>query len=79
MTPNEVKRCRKTLGLSCKGLARLLRLADNGERTVRRWENGDVDITGPASLVLDILCNDLDPLDPLSVDYSRPYGPFNAL
>ena len=63
MTPAEVKRCRQTLGLSQRGLARLLRLSeDNGDRIIRRWEAGEVEITGPASLVLDMLCNDVDPV-----------------
>lgn len=63
MTPSEVRRCRQTLGLSQRGLARLLRLSeDNGDRIIRRWEAGEVEITGPASLVLDILANDHDPI-----------------
>ena len=63
MSPLELKRCRKTLGLSQSGLARLLRLSeDNGDRTVRRWEAGEIEVTGPVSLVLDILTNDYDPI-----------------
>jgi DNA (cytosine-5)-methyltransferase 1 len=55
MKPSEIKVARKRLGLSQQGLAEALRLGPNGERTVRRWEAGDVQITGPASLALELL------------------------
>jgi DNA (cytosine-5)-methyltransferase 1 len=53
--PAEIKEARRSLGLSQTGLAEALRLGPNGERTVRRWESGDVPITGPASLALELL------------------------
>jgi DNA (cytosine-5)-methyltransferase 1 len=55
MTPAEVKDSRHRLGLSQSGLAEVLRLGPNGERTVRRWEQGDIPITGPASLAIELL------------------------
>lgn len=53
MTPSEVQSIRKRAGLSQSGLAALLRIAD--VRTVRRWETGDVPVSGPASVVLEML------------------------
>lgn len=55
MKPVAVTAARKALGLSQQGLAEALRLGPNGERTIRRWEQGDVPITGPASLALEML------------------------
>jgi DNA (cytosine-5)-methyltransferase 1 len=55
MTPTDIKQARKRLGLSQAELAGALRLGPNGERTVRRWEKGEVPITGPASLALEFL------------------------
>jgi DNA (cytosine-5)-methyltransferase 1 len=57
MTPTEIKTARQRLGLSQVGLAETLRLGPNGERTVRRWEQGDVPVTGPASLAIELLLN----------------------
>jgi DNA-binding transcriptional regulator YiaG len=53
MTPTELKSIRKRAGLSQSGLAALLRISD--ERTVRRWETGDIPVSGPASIVLELL------------------------
>lgn len=53
MTPATIKTIRQRAGLSQSGLAALLRLSDL--RTIRRWEKGDVPISGPASIVLEML------------------------
>jgi DNA-binding transcriptional regulator YiaG len=53
MTPAEVQSIRKRAGLSQSDLAALLRVSDL--RTVRRWESGDVPISGPASIILEML------------------------
>jgi len=53
MTPSEIQAIRKRAGLSQSGLACLLRITD--ERTVRRWERGDVPVSGPASILLEML------------------------
>lgn len=55
MTPAEIRTARKALGLSQTGLAEALRLGPNGERTIRRWEQGDVPITGPATVAIECL------------------------
>lgn len=55
MTPAEIRAARKILGLSQSGLAEALRLGPNGERTIRRWEQGDIAVTGPASVAIELL------------------------
>lgn len=53
MTPAETKAIRKRYGLSVEGLAALLRVSSR--RTVMRWESGEVPISGPASIVLELM------------------------
>lgn len=53
MTPEHFKRIRQRLGLSQAGLAAYLRISDS--RTVRRWEAGDYPISGPASIIMEML------------------------
>ncbi len=53
MTPTEVKAIRTAAGLTQTELARLLRISDI--RTIRRWEQGDVPVSGPASIILELL------------------------
>lgn len=55
VTPDEIKDARKRLGLSQSGLAEVLRLGSNGERTIRRWEQGEVPVTGPATVAIECL------------------------
>ena len=55
MQPDALKEARKRLGLTQRGLAEALRLGPNGERTVRRWEQGDVPVTGPASVAVELM------------------------
>jgi DNA-binding transcriptional regulator YiaG len=55
MTPDDVKIARRTLGLSQSGLAALLRMGKNGERQIRRWEDGETPISGPASVAIEAL------------------------
>lgn len=53
MKPETVKAIRTRHGLTLDGLARLLRIRD--KRTVQRWQDGDVPVSGPASIVLEML------------------------
>jgi DNA-binding transcriptional regulator YiaG len=53
MTPARIRTIRQQAGLSQTGLAALLRIADL--RTIRRWEKGEIPISGPASIVLELL------------------------
>lgn len=45
---------RQRLGLSADGLASKLRLGTTGSRTVRRWEAGEVPISGPAQVAIEL-------------------------
>lgn len=53
MKPTEIKAIRKRYGLSVEGLAALLRIAS--KRTVMRWESGEVPVSGPASIILELM------------------------
>jgi len=53
MTPAQIITIRKRAGLSQSGLAALLRITD--QRTIRRWEKGDIPVSGPASIILEML------------------------
>lgn len=53
MTPTELQAIRKRAGLTQSGLARFLRLAD--DRTIRRYEDGSREISGPVSILVEML------------------------
>jgi DNA-binding transcriptional regulator YiaG len=53
VSPADIRSARARLGLSANGLAEALRLGKGGGRTVRRWEAGDVAITGPAQVAIE--------------------------
>lgn len=55
VTPNELRNARKALNMSSTELADALQLSDNGARLVRRWEQGDVAISGPAAAAVGLL------------------------
>ena len=49
-----LRAARKQLGISAESLAARLRLGENGGRTVRRWEAGEVPISGPAQVAIEL-------------------------
>ena len=51
-------RCRKALGLSQPMMARLLLIAS--DRTIRRWEQGELTVAGPAWVALGYLLKEGD-------------------
>ena len=53
MPPETIIAIRKRAGLSQSGLAALLRITD--QRTIRRWEKGDIPVSGPATIILEML------------------------
>ena len=58
MTGSEAREIRHRLGLSLPKMSALLRLADgrpHGERTLRRWERGEVSIPGPMAVAIEAL------------------------
>jgi DNA-binding transcriptional regulator YiaG len=55
MTPAEVRAARLALGMTQDQLAAALRMGGDGKRAVRRWEDGDRAISGPASVAIEAL------------------------
>lgn len=53
MTPTTFKAIRERAGLTQSGLAALLRISD--KRTIRRYETGEREISGPVSLLMELL------------------------
>lgn len=55
MTPAEVRANRQTLGMTQAELATTLRMGTDGKRAIRRWETGEREISGPASVAIEAL------------------------
>jgi DNA-binding transcriptional regulator YiaG len=53
MTPATFKAIRQRAGLTQSSLAALLRIGDL--RTIRRWEVGEREISGPVTLLMEML------------------------
>jgi DNA-binding transcriptional regulator YiaG len=53
MTPEQFRAIRKRAGLSQARLAALLRIGDL--RTIRRYETGERSISGPVSLLMELI------------------------
>lgn len=53
MTPTTFKAIRQRAGLSARQLSELLRLSDG--RTIRRYEAGDREISGPVAILMELL------------------------
>ena len=53
MTADELRRIRAKAGLSLDGLAKVLRIEDRS--TIHRWEKGQRAISGPASILLELI------------------------
>lgn len=53
MTHTQVKSIRERAGLTQGQLATLLRIEDS--RTIRRWEDGSRAVSGPVSILLEML------------------------
>ncbi len=53
MTPAQFKTIRQRVGLSQSGLARALRVED--VRTIRRYETGERAISGPVTLLMELI------------------------
>ena len=66
MTPAEFQQARKALGLTINALADAFSM---NERTVRRWERGDIPIPGTAVLAIRYLSG--APYEPPSESTSR--------
>ncbi|WP_316014678.1 hypothetical protein [Roseobacter sp. HKCCA0434] len=55
MTPDEFKAARQSLGLSQRDLAARWSMGRNGERTIRRWEQGDVPVNPIAAYCITLM------------------------
>lgn len=55
MTPATIRAIRNTKGWSQTRLAQVLRIKDL--RTIQRWERGAVPVSGPASIVLEMIAS----------------------
>ena len=53
MTPETFKSIRNATGLSVRQLATVLRIQDSG--TIRRYENGSREVSGPVSALMDMI------------------------
>lgn len=53
MDRNYFLNIRNAYGLSTRALAQVLRIGD--ERTIRRWQSGETPVSGPASIVMEML------------------------
>ena len=62
MTPERVRNARRELGFTQRQLGEKLRLKpSSAQRTVRRWEDGDLPISGPAEVAVLALLSGFDP------------------
>ena len=53
MRPSELRAVRKRYGLTVDQMVSLLRVSS--KRTVMRWEAGEVPVSGPASIVYELM------------------------
>lgn len=53
MSPSTFREIRRRAGLSQSQLAKVLRISD--ERSVRRWEMGEREISGPVTLLMELI------------------------
>lgn len=60
MTGEEFKEAREKLGLSQTGLAMVWGMGKNGERTIRRWEQGDVPVNPIAAYCIGMMLSHLE-------------------
>ena len=55
MKATDIKNVRRALDMSARDLADALRMGANGDREVRRWEDGEKPVSGPASVAIEAL------------------------
>jgi DNA-binding transcriptional regulator YiaG len=63
MTPTQFRAARKTLNLSQRDLASVWGMGQNGERTIRRWEQGDVPVNPIAAYCITLMLTPAQPAD----------------
>jgi DNA-binding transcriptional regulator YiaG len=70
MDPITIKNLRRAHGLTQTKFAALLRMSDR--RTVRRWEEGAVEVSGPVSILLEMLANGELPARFIAAAHAEP-------
>jgi DNA-binding transcriptional regulator YiaG len=55
MTPDQFRSARLALGFSQKQLAETLGMGENGSRSVRRWEQGDIPVNPIAAYCINLM------------------------
>ena len=55
MTPEQFRTSRNNLGLSQRQLAEVWSMGANGERTIRRWEQGDTPVNPVAAYCIQMM------------------------
>lgn len=58
MTPEQFKAAREGLGHSQRDLALIWGMGENGGRTIRRWEAGDVPVNPIAAYCISLMADD---------------------
>ena len=60
MTPEQFRAARNTLSLSQRQLASVWGMGANGERTIRRWEQGEVPVNPIAAYCIEMMIKEPD-------------------
>lgn len=55
MTPSDLRKARKRLGLTQNELAGALRMGKNGYQSISRWETDGNTVPGPAQVAIECL------------------------
>ena len=63
MTPTQFRITRYALNLSQRDLASVWGMGQNGERTIRRWEQGDVPVNPIAAYCITLMLTPAQPAD----------------
>jgi len=61
MTPTQFRITRNNLNLSQRQLASVWGMGQNGERTIRRWEQGDVPVNPIAAYCITLMLTPAQP------------------
>jgi transcriptional regulator with XRE-family HTH domain len=60
-TKEEFANARRSMGMTAKQLAKTLRMGDSSDRTIRRYESGQIPIPGPLSVAMEALLTGFRP------------------
>jgi DNA-binding transcriptional regulator YiaG len=59
LTPAELRKARKRLGLTQKGMAKALNMGAHGWQSVSRWERDDSTVPGPVGVAVELMLKSL--------------------